>query len=306
MILDGFPNQGQTVWSEFYAARNSSGQAWVKPHWASWVYIAAIGPGGGGGGGASGAAGTARGGGGGGGCGLLVKGLFPAFSLPDVLFVFPGAAGAGGAAGVAGSGGISSVVCAYPSLFSSQERIIDAQAGGGGGAGTSSAGGTGGAGGGQNFGPWTQFGILHANSAQAGAAGGAQTGAAGGAQTVGFNIFGTGACGGAGVGTAGTEFAGGGITNTSTSGKFATILGGTAGGGIGQAGLNHGRSFKALVSGNGTLLYSGGTGGGSSNTGTGGAGGAGAYGCGGGGGGAGVTGGAGGRGGDGVIIIGAW
>jgi hypothetical protein len=54
------------------------------------------------------------------------------------------------------------------------------------------------------------------------------------------------------------------------------------------------------------LLFTGGSGGGSSDLGNGGVGGMGGYGCGGGGGGGGIVGGGGGRGGDGIVIIISW
>src|SRR3972149_6601227 len=61
--------------------------SWTKPIGCKFIYAIAIGCGGGGGGGFTGAAGSARGGGGGGGTGSIVTGLFPAFTLPNTLYI---------------------------------------------------------------------------------------------------------------------------------------------------------------------------------------------------------------------------
>jgi len=108
----------------------SSFQAWSKPSGISFIYILSIGGGGPGGAGQSGASGTLRNGGGGGGSGGITTALFPAFLLPDTLYVYVGGSQRG------------SMVTLDPST---NFPIVVATAGSGGTAG-SSGGGAGGGG----------------------------------------------------------------------------------------------------------------------------------------------------------------
>lgn len=89
----------------FYATGNW--QTWNKPRGAKMIEIFCLG--GGAGGAAAPLGGTGRNGGSGGGSGGIVRGIIPAFLLPDTLYIFVGKGGAGGASnGAAGtSGGIS-------------------------------------------------------------------------------------------------------------------------------------------------------------------------------------------------------
>ena len=92
----------------FYASSGSnSWQTWQKPRGAKLIQIFCLGGGGGGGGGSANTAVNNTGGGGGGGGAALSRGLFPAFLLPDTLYIQTGLGGAGGA------GGRSSGVPAY-------------------------------------------------------------------------------------------------------------------------------------------------------------------------------------------------
>ena len=311
MIPNPMMTDGITDWQIFRpagpdTATNQSTQIWRKPPGCSWIYIYAQAGGAGGGGGFSGAAGTARGGGGGGAPGLSARYFNPAFLFPDILYMRVPKGGNGGAAGLIGSGGAGYALASHPSFATSTE-IIDGtnSSSSAGGPGTATAAGSGGAS--------TSFGIrYHAaimfvsgNNSQAGANGGIQTGAVGsnitpfGVGSLG-NVFG--GAGGAGVGTANTNSAGGLIVAAT---PYPSIAGGVAGGGDGNPGF----SIFPRLSGPVQLFpaSSGGSGGGSNGAaGTGGKGGDGGWGSGGGGGGAGVIGGAGGKGGDGFIIIGSW
>jgi hypothetical protein len=76
---------------------------WLKPPGIVMVYILCIGSGGGGGSLFSQAAGTNRAGGGGGGGGGVIKGMFPALLLPDILYITVGRGGAGQVGGVGGA-----------------------------------------------------------------------------------------------------------------------------------------------------------------------------------------------------------
>ncbi len=103
-------------------------QIWKKPP-CSWVSIFMVAGGGGGGGGRTAVAGNNRGGGGGGGSGGYTLGIWPAFMIPDMFFVFVGLGGSGGAAGTAGTGGTLSML---KTQASGTNAWLSAGAGGGG------------------------------------------------------------------------------------------------------------------------------------------------------------------------------
>lgn len=270
---------------------------WRKPRGVVGVGIYVIGPGGGGGGGFSRTAGSAGSGGGGGASGGIVKAMFPARFVPDILYVQAGNGGLGGAAAAAGGNAVKAAV-AIERPTAGTTGILAITSGG-----TSARGGAAGAVGApgaaaaaetiiaQANAQWMAIGNWVAQAGQAGAQGGAQTGAVGGSITV----AGPNSSGAGGAGCTTTDFAGGAQT-LATGAPLRTTVGGTAAGGRGPDGSQIIAPFYGI----------GGSGGGSNNSGTAGAGGHGAYGCGGGGGGVGVTGGAGGNGGPGLILIYCW
>ena len=101
----------------------STWQTWNKQDDATMIHILCIGGGAGGGSGRLDSSATARYGGGGGGGGAVTSIFFPAFLIPDTLYVQVGLGGAGGAAqtvnatnGNAGSNGGTSYVSVYPSF----------------------------------------------------------------------------------------------------------------------------------------------------------------------------------------------
>ena len=73
-------------------------QIWTKPRGARFLQIFCLGSGAGGGGGYAATANTGAGGGGGGASGFS-RGFFPAFLIPDTLYISVGIGGAGGAGG---------------------------------------------------------------------------------------------------------------------------------------------------------------------------------------------------------------
>jgi hypothetical protein len=269
--------------------------SWTKKRGVKFYTFICVGGGAAGGNGFSGAAASNRGGGGGGGSGAISRLRIPAALLPDTLYLYPGKGGKQGGTTI---GEISGVFLSprvnamnVPANFLLRSGASNAAAGGNGTAAAAGAAGvvstleqTAGC----IFSAW---GVLTSIGGSAGIIGGVHTGAAGGAVTS-FSIPLTGGAGGAGCGVSTTQYAGGSIT-VATGYLVPSLLGGIAGGGNGLNG------FKMSY----PLMFSGGTGGGSSNAGVGGNGGNGAIGCGGGGGGAGVTGGTGGDGGDGLIIV---
>lgn len=273
-----FQAQGGAVW-----------QAYTVPLGALMLSILAVGAGGAGGAGFSAAAGAARGGGGGGGSGTISRLIAPTALLPQTLFVHVGLGGTG-------AGGWSvvrvlpegSITTTLPPL-----SLVTSPGGNPGAAGSGTAGGAGGTiPTGVQHGAYSALGALASIGGQAGVAGGAQTGAAGTTVTwAALGLFTSPGAGGGG--TTSADFAGGAINGV---GFCPTIPGGLAGSNDGLAG------FELRL----PPTFTGGSGGGSSNTGVGGAGGAGSFGSGGGGGGGGTTGGLGGRGGDGLVIITAW
>lgn len=258
----------------------------------------AMGSGAGGGGGRTGVVLTARGGGGGGGSGAIASltGV-PLFVLPDALMMLVAPGGPGGAVGGNGTAGSHSKIFRSGGNFATAADTIltsSSTTAGVGVGGTASAGTAGAAAGvaADTSSLFTGYGQFRAKAGQAGTAAGAISGAAGVALTpYGSSLPTTGGTGGASVPTSGsTDFAGGAISAT---GLFAGVVGGVAGGGNGNQGLNLYRP----------RLSTGGTGAGSNVGGVGGNGGDGGRGGGGGGGGPGTTGGRGGSGGDGLIIV---
>lgn len=267
---------------------------WEKPAGCVLVHILCIGAGGGGGGGRTNTVVTNRGGGGGGAGGDHCMATYPAFFLPDNLYVKVGTGGIGGTAGSNGAAGTQSQACVYP-VSSLENRVCisgNTTADFGDGA-TGAAGGAAGAAGAVSTistGAFLGLGNFFSVAGRAGGAGGASSAA-------GTNVNAlSGAVTSPGAGGGGTD-----LVNTNRDGGsvFATAdildnqVGGTGAGGAGLPGMNLRKP----------LLFLGGSGGASNGLGTGGKGGDGGTGSGGGGGGSGVTGGAGGKGGDGLIII---
>ena len=276
----------------FYATGNW--QTFVKPRNAKFLEFFVLG-GGAGGGHCTVAAGAASGAGGG-GSGGIVRGIIPAFLLPDILYILVGKGGAGakttGTTG--GSGGIS-----YISLngTTTEQTLIckSSTATAGGGTGVS-----GGAGAAATISllPISSFGNLGLFTAIAGV-----IGSTGGLNTVpspgssqaalGTNIV-TGGAGGGGKSNTASAFATGGTITSSSVVLTSRVNGGVTAGQNGDSGYGILQPFCGT----------GGAGGAGILTGTGGKGGNGYFGCGGGGGGGGsVVGSNGGDGGDGLVII---
>lgn len=308
MDLFGFPDGTRSNIQKFYAGQvtgaTTSWQTWYKPRGISMVGMVCVGSGAGGGGGRGAAAGGAAGGGGSGGGSGVSRYLFPAFVLPDNLYVLVGSGGPGGAGGSSANGGTGtagqlSYVGVYPNITAQNLLAISgAAAATAGGGGTNAAAGTAGAAStiatstGAVLSQWAVSQIFVAGVI--GLIGGSQAGAAGSDVTIGTGCLISGAASGAGKTSA--DFAGGG-TLALASTPFIAIPGGPAGGNNGGDGF----WFKPHP-----FVYGPG-GGGASNSTTGGAGGNGIFGSGGAGGGGGVTvGGAGGAGGDGTVIFYSW
>jgi hypothetical protein len=283
--LSHIPSQQQNT-AVFYA-QSGSWQTWNKPRNAKMIEIFCLG---GGAGGAIASVGVGSNGGGNGGCSSgIVRGIIPAFLLPDSLYILVGKGGAGstGNATNGGVGGIS-YIGLQPSI--SEQTLICKSS-------TSTPNNS-------VTGPTistvalSAFGNLGLFTAIAGvgaSAGGTSTPTQGGSQaSLGTSII-TGGGGGGGK-TAATFAAGGNITSASV------ILTSQVNGGVTDA--------QNGASGYGTLIPFCGTGGAGGAgrqgaSGAGGRGGDGWYGCGGGGAGGGqtATGTKGGDGGDGLVII---
>lgn len=305
-------------------------ETWVKPRGIDFVQFFVLAGGGGGGGGcAAGAASTAAGGGGGGSSSQATP-IFPAWQLPDILYISVGYGGAGGVGAIAGSAtaggtGVNSYIAIYPDATFVNQIICQANGGVGGGAANGATPGVLGTAGGAGLltgAPlaglgYVSQGIVTATT-QINIAG--QGGIAGNATAAGANLtlpvtglFVTGGTGGAGVGAVGsTGAAGGSFTALTPAGVFPLQNGGIAPGTTTGTGGNGSNGFLAIPV---LRYYYGGTGGASSGGGTVtqspgafGNGGAGYYGCGGGGGGGSrILGGSlGGKGGDGIIIATSW
>ena len=274
-----------------------------------------LGAGGAGGGGRTGGL-TSGGGGGGGGSSSITIALYPAYLLPDVLYVSVGIGRDGSTAGTGANSGALSYVSIQPSTLPLNilAQSGDAPAGGGGGGTNTGAGaGVGGSAGTAwtyTNNPLNVFGMITSAAGQAGGAGGSNVPADAPDITPVLTV---------------TGGAGGGSTNVS-------------GGALGQPGDIVGSGFLPRISGgtndnatvsirngkagfmgimpttnsylNKPMMFTGGSGGGAGGSSglSGGTGGNGSYGSGGGGGGAsyGSTGGSGGRGGDGLVLISCW
>lgn len=279
-----FPYENDKTFFFTTAGASTDFRPWTKPQGMQFVYILAIGGGGGGGNGATGATATARGGGGGGGGACIATGIWPAFLLPDTLYVN---VGLGGTSAIPGS---ASLVSLYPSTL---YPIIRANGGAAGG---------------------------NASGTTAGAAATAQTSASVTAMALGnhgmlfFNAGTVGYIGGSGTSTTGTNAVvlgssitcggagGGGITTANAAGNGGTVV---------AANVTDVNLPTITANGDGTTLFKpvfislGGAGAPGLNAAAA-AGGKGGLGCGGGGGGGGTTGGAGGAGGNGIVIISCW
>ena len=285
--LSNIPSQQQQTYT-LYATGNW--QTWSKPRNAKFIEIFCLG--GGAGGGQSSITTANIGGGGGGGSGGIVRGLIPAFLLPDTIYILVGKGGAGASTNaVGGTGGIS-YIGLQPST--SEQTLIckssTAVAGGGGQVGGSGAGAT------ISVVTLSAFGNLGLFTAIAGVSGTA-AGGSGGAGTnqtaLATNIL-TGGCGGGGKTSAGAQGNGGSIISASAILTTQVNGGQTAGA---EGGSGYGTLQPFCGTGGAGGAGRGGT------VGAGGRGGDGWYGCGGGGTGGGSVVTKGGNGGDGLVII---
>jgi len=314
----------------FYANTPSSGTqnwvAWLKPRGVNFIKILCLAGGGGGGGGVANSAVFNFGGGNGGNSSSQSIIIFPAWFLPDVLYVSVGIGGAGGAGGLTpatGSSGVNSYVSIYENT-TANNLLTYANAGAGGntqGNTNSTA----------SVAPTSAnayisiMGQAFASTAgNIGLAG--QVGFLGGSAADGTNITfpatGLIVTGGAGGGS----YAAGGYNSSGGNGggiagigaPFPTTIVGGAGGYIGNTTGGDGANGCQIIP-NLTYFIGGLGGGGAGNNGSispfidiGGKGGKGFYGSGGGGGGGSSTdayasgGGLGGDGGDGLVIITSW
>lgn len=293
----------------FYGNPINSWQTWTKPDDAKFVYMYIIGAGGTGGGGRTGGF-NAGGGGGGGGSSSITVALYPAFLVPDTLYIRVGIGLSGSTAGTGGGSGSLSYVTTYPNTSAIYVLGQSGNAVAGGGAGGTNTG-TGAGAGGTGGSAWTYagyplaaLGLVSSTVGQTGGAGGGNIPASGVSITPIITI--TGGAGGGGVSAAATPLNGGDITG---SGFLPTITGGTGGSGTVQV-INGRSGFMAFQPTTESymslpMMFTGGAGGGSNGNGIGGFGGNAAYGSGGGGGGASYnsTGGNGGSGGDGLVLI---
>ena len=298
---------------------------WIKPRGINQVAILCIGSGGGGGGGE--ASDSSCGGGGGGGSASYTNYLYPAWALPDQLYVFSPVGGAGGNGGTTsltgqtGGTGARSVVSIYPSSVSVDNfvAISGNTGGGGGGGGTTSAGAGGAAGTITSFSNVRLSYVAQWNPVPGiiGQAGGTAVNRPDYGQYTTTPILG--GTGGAGKSSSTTLAYNGGTYNGSLAiAGLGVIRGGTGNTTTSNADTTTFTGGASPNGGNGFMLphlryFFGGTGGGSrtSTSQPGGRGGAGcAWGTGGGGGGAGrlITpgGGRGGNGGPGLVIIACW
>ncbi len=337
MLTESFLPQEDLVRKTFLCGQNTSstyttaGIAYpITLPQCSFVYMRTIAGGGAGGAGATAASGTGAVGGGGGGSSAISFVLIPRILLPDVIYVSVG--GGGVPSGNAGENTYISIRPIVPgSTPAGADTIVYSNAGAG-GSNSGSAGAAGAISTSANM-LWgfgnSIGGLVITNlsiAGQAGAAGGVNTGAAGSAITYPTTgLFLSGGAGGAGKGTASTNFAGGAITGTANS-HIPTIIGGTNAPTNGNSGVSSlGRidlsrttlfnistalitgcgEATGTAAGTGNLINgwvnTGGAGGGSYGGSSGGTvsgtGGSGGFGSGGGGGGANITGGIGGAGG---------
>ena len=280
--ISNIPSQNQQT-TILYATGNW--QAWSKPRNAKFIQIFCLGGGGGGGqntlNNPTGACG--------GGSGGHVKGIIPAFLLPDTIYVQVGRGGIGASTGAAGGVGGISYVAIQPST-SELTLICKSSTAGGGGGGTNSTG----AAATVSVVALSAFGNLGLFSASAGvaSAGPSVNGTAGNSLTALASNIVTGGASGAGRNASITGVVGGSILAAPLI-LTSVVNGGTASSLNGESGYGRLQPFCGT----------GGGGGASVTTGVGGIGGNGWYGCGGGaaGGGSVLT--KAGDGGDGLVII---
>ena len=284
--ISHIPSQQQQTFT-FYTTGNW--QTFVKPRNAKFIEIFCLG--GGGGGGHSLISAAAQVGGAGGGSAGIVRGIIPAFILPDIFFILVGKGGIGaktsGTAG--GTGGISYI--SLDGTTSEQTLICKSSTSTAAGGSTGAGGGTGASVAVTSLSAFGNLGLFTAIAGVAGSNGGANTGTSGFSQTaLGTNIV-TGGAGGGGK-TALVFGAGGSIL------PAPAVLTTQVSGGV-TAGQNGANGYGTLI----PFCGTGGAGGAGITTGTGGRGGNGWYGCGGGGVGCGSVVTAAGDGGDGIVII---
>lgn len=281
--LSHIPSQQQQTFT-FYSLGAGVWQTWQKPRNAKFIEIFCLG---GGAGGSIATIGTGgRNAGSGGGAGGIVRGIIPAFLLPDTLYILVGKGGAGSTTNntAGGVGGIS-YIGLQPST--SEQTLICKS--------STTAPNNAAAGATISTVSLSAFGNLGLFTAIAGVGGSTGTSGAGASQTALATSLVTGGAAGGGKGVA-TFFSGGNITSASA------ILTTQVNGGVTDA--------QNGADGYGTLIPFCGTGGAGGagrqgDSGAGGNGGNGFYGCGGGGAGGTttVTGLRGGNGGDGLVII---
>ena len=286
--LSYFQNNGNVNTQTFTNA--GSWVTWVKPRGAKFVNMMCIGSGGGGGGALI--APTTHGGASGGSAGAFIRAAYQASLLPDLLYVYTGIGGTGGLGGTAGNqtpgaSGEISYVALIPSTSSVSNLVCrsgNTVAGGGpigstinstlptAATATTAA----------NC-MFLNLGTFIAAAGPQGTIGSFNS--TGGTITINNIVCGGG--GGSGGGTTSQGIVG--------AGPIPSIAGAS---GAGQPGRDGIMLTKPI------LAFTGGTSGGSSNTGAPGISGNGSYGCGGAGGSGGISaGGNGGRGGDGLVII---
>lgn len=274
----------------FYATGNW--QTWSKPRNAKMIEIFCLG---GGGGGARTSNGTGNsGGGGGGGSAGIVRGLIPAFLLPDTIYILVGKGGAGGAtSGANGVVGGISYIGLQPST--SEQTLICKSSTVTAGNGIGSTAGAAASISVVSLSAFGNLGLFTAIAGVAGSAGGALTPTPGGNQTALGTTLVTGGAGGGGK-NSGANASGGTVISASVI-LTSTVLGGV--GTIPGVNYDGANGYGSLI----PFCGAGGAGGAGSPISTGGNGGNGWYGCGGAGGGGGNPSGNGGNGGDGLVII---
>jgi hypothetical protein len=288
-MIDVFNIPSQQQPFTFYATGNW--QTWNKPRNAKMIEIFCLG--GGGGGSHTTATPSNIAGGGGGASGGIVRGLIPAFLLPDTLYILVGKGGVGPSTSntAGGSGGIS-YVSLQPST-SEQTLICKSSTTVAGG---SSSAGTGGVAAAISVVALSAFGNLGLFTAIAGvpgSTGGVNTGGNGNNQTaLGTNLV-TGGASGGGKNATTSVFGSGGTIIASSAILTTQVSGGVTAGQNGDSGYGTLQPFCGT----------GGSGGAGITTGQGGQGGNGFYGCGGGGVGGGSVASKAGNGGDGLVII---
>jgi hypothetical protein len=307
-MIDTFHILDSNLYNQtFYYNGVTNWQVWQKPPNCSFVNIFLLGGGAGGEGGQTGPGGVVPGivkaGGRGGGSSSVTYATFPAFAIPDTLYIQVGKGGLGGApasgSGIDGEAGTLSYVAVLPdSNYTPQNILIPS---GNAPANTLGIAGT----------AITLAQVILSQVSFYKSYAGQDGGSAGGSGTPGGSITPTGipvtgGAGGGGTNATAVVSASGNINGflfspTISGGISSSLLGGRAGG----SGYSTRENFNNLNY-KLPLFFTGGAGGGSGDESSGARGGDGAFGCGGGGGGAGFTGtlgGYGGNGGNGLVII---